>query len=219
MVIITGIYVVATIVISKANITSAKAAQNQVLESRRQFEERKRLEQMPYLDISINEYVTELNDDGLQLVISSRNCPESTVFDLQMKLKNIGLGTAKDFQYQWTNLDGSYLRDDLSFTACLPGEEKTIPIDFFFEYSENTSPYEATVHITFQYKDLLENQYQQDVSFSFLFVGNSQVEMKKRLLAHQCIYKDNIERENYGLTRRNHHLSSRRRHDKDRRSL
>ena len=80
MVIITGIYVVATIVISKANISSAKAAQNQVLESRRQFEERKRLEQMPYLDISINEYVTELNDDGLQLVISSRNCPESTIF-------------------------------------------------------------------------------------------------------------------------------------------
>ena len=53
MVWITAVYVVATILICYANLKSARATREQVLESQRQFEETKRLERMPYFDVSV----------------------------------------------------------------------------------------------------------------------------------------------------------------------
>jgi len=52
MVLITSIYVIATINISNANIKSAEATREQITESKRQFEESKRLQVMPYLQLS-----------------------------------------------------------------------------------------------------------------------------------------------------------------------
>ena len=49
MVVITAIYVVATIYISRANIKSADATREQLVESKRQYEDKKRLEIMPYI--------------------------------------------------------------------------------------------------------------------------------------------------------------------------
>ena len=49
MVGITAVYVVATIIISCANIKSANATREQLTESKRQYEDKKRLEIMPYI--------------------------------------------------------------------------------------------------------------------------------------------------------------------------
>ena len=51
MVLITAIYVIATINISNANIKSSEATREQITESKRQFEETKRLEYMPCFEI------------------------------------------------------------------------------------------------------------------------------------------------------------------------
>ena len=53
MVLITAIYVIATINISNANIRSAEATREQVIESRQQFAESKHLQTMPFLQLEI----------------------------------------------------------------------------------------------------------------------------------------------------------------------
>lgn len=53
MVVITAIYVVATIVICVFNYKTAKAANLQIQESKRQFDETRRLQIMPYLQVTI----------------------------------------------------------------------------------------------------------------------------------------------------------------------
>ena len=53
MVVITLIYVITTIKISKANVDSAKATREQVEDSRVQFEKNQRLQVMPSMQIDI----------------------------------------------------------------------------------------------------------------------------------------------------------------------
>ena len=50
---ITAVYVIATILICRANIRAANATREQVEESKRQFEETQRLQIMPFLQIEI----------------------------------------------------------------------------------------------------------------------------------------------------------------------
>lgn len=51
MVIITGIYVIATIVICRANLSSARATQEQLIEMKREHDEDVRLSIMPYFEL------------------------------------------------------------------------------------------------------------------------------------------------------------------------
>ena len=179
MVGITFVYVVATIAIWLVNRKSAHATEEQLAESKRQFEETKRVEHMPYLEITLNKHIKDFTDADLSLAVSSHGEEERTVVDLQIILKNIGLGAAKDFRYLWTNMDGSYLRNDLPFLACLPAEEQSILIDFYFEHPADMSSYDATVQIQFQFKDLLENQYQQELTLTYLVSGPDKIKLIK----------------------------------------
>ena len=182
MVVITAIYAGTTIFILYANNKSANATREQLSESRWQFKEAQRLQHLPYLEILVTRNVTDFLDADLSLSISKESAKETTVTDLQIKIKNIGLGAARNIQYLWTNMDGSYLRTDLPFTACLSGEEKDILVDFYFKHPEDLSPYEATVRFQFQYKDMLENQYHQDLSLTFQVNGPDQVKLTKHII-------------------------------------
>lgn len=180
MVIITAVYVLATILICRSNIKSAKATSEQVIaakeqiaatktqldESKRQYEETKRLQIMPYFEVVLHDDVRDFVD-GIYLAISNRNAADCTVIDRRISIKNIGLGIAKDFSYTWRNLDGCFQRNDLGFTAIIPGEEKSVVVDFCAEYNENFSEYEAPVSIIFSYKDLLENKYKVELKLTF----------------------------------------------------
>lgn len=68
MVVITAIYVVATIYISRANIKSADATREQLVESKRQYEDKKRLEIMPYIQF---EQTKDNANHELNLVLDS----------------------------------------------------------------------------------------------------------------------------------------------------
>lgn len=119
MVIITAVYVVATIQICRANIKSAKASNAQVAaakeqtdavkaqldESKREYEETKRLQMMPYFEIIVHDDIRDFVE-CIELTISNSNAENSTVIDRRISIKNIGLGVAKDFTYTWCNLDG-----------------------------------------------------------------------------------------------------------------
>lgn len=116
MVLITFIYVVATIEICRANIKSAEATKEQLEESKHQFAENERLQMMPYFEIIVHDDIRDFVE-CIELTISNSNAENSTVIDRRISIKNIGLGVAKDFTYTWCNLDGCYLRNDLGFTA------------------------------------------------------------------------------------------------------
>lgn len=158
MVLITFIYVVATIEICRANIKSAEATKEQLEESKHQFAENERLQMMPYFEIIVHDDIRDFVE-CIELTISNSNAENSTVIDRRISIKNIGLGVAKDFTYTWCNLDGCYPRNDLGFTAFAPGEEKSIYFDFYAECNADFSEYEAPVSIIFSYSDLLENRY------------------------------------------------------------
>ena len=129
MVLITFIYVVATIEICRANIKSAEATKEQLEESKRQFAENERLQMMPYFEIIVHDDIRDFVE-CIGLTISNSNAENSTVIDRRISIKNIGLGVAQDFTYPWCNLDGCYPRYDLDFTAFAPGEEKASTLIF-----------------------------------------------------------------------------------------
>ena len=190
MVIITAVYVVATIQICRANIKSAKASNAQVAaakeqtdavkaqldESKREYEETKRLQMMPYFEIIVHDDIRDFVE-CIGLTISNSNAENITVIDRRISIKNIGLGVAKDFTYTWCNLDGCYPRNDLGFTAFAPGEEKSIYFDFYAEHKEDFSEYEAQVSMIFYYSDLLENKYSVVLNLVFRIAKDGEVDI------------------------------------------
>ena len=190
MVIITAVYVVATIQICRSNIKSAKASNAQVAaakeqtdavkaqldESKREYEETKRLQMMPYFEIIVHDDIQDFVE-CIELTISNSNAENSTVIDRRISIKNIGLGVAKDFTYTWCNLDGCYPRNDLGFTAFAPGEEKSIYFDFYAEHKEDFSEYEAQVSMIFYYSDLLENKYSVALNLVFRIAKDGEVDI------------------------------------------
>ena len=66
MVLITFIYVVATIEICRANIKSAEATKEQLEESKHQFAENERLQMMPYFEIIVHDTIDYINSEILQ---------------------------------------------------------------------------------------------------------------------------------------------------------
>ena len=108
MVGITAVYVVATIFISCANIKSANATRDQLTESKRQYEDKKRLEIMPYIQF---EQTKDNANHELNLVLDSGD-KLTGEYILLVRMKNIGNGTAKDiaYTYQWNNGANTYDR-------------------------------------------------------------------------------------------------------------
>ena len=168
MVGITAIYVVATIIISLANINSAKATREQVEESKRQYEDKKRLEIMPYIQF---EKSNSLENYKLGFALDSGENLNGK-YVLNTRMKNIGMGTAKDitYSYQWDNCTKSYDHGPFTVQSLSSGESQVLMMEF--SYSSN-SVEEKTAGIILRYKDLLGNQYLQQLTFKFLLKKRS----------------------------------------------
>ena len=174
MVIITAIYVVATIMIMCANRKAAKAAKDQLTEMKRQFTETKRLEILPYfeMDVSVGGVDgfedDESDEQGPLFCIPKReslNAAEHWILiDYTITLKNIGIGTAKDLSYTCQYLDKEEKRGTLDFYACASGADKSFCFRIFFVEKEAD---EIPVNLTFYYSDLLENVYEVDFNLKF----------------------------------------------------
>lgn len=189
MVGITAVYVVATIFISCANIKSANATRDQLTESKRQYEDKKRLEIMPYFEVRICGNITDFHE-CIHLALSSQNAENGTVIDQRISIKNIGLGPAKDIRYTWNNLDGEYDRNDLEFTAILPGENKDVNIDFYAEHKDDFSEYVAPVSIILTYCDLLENKYHLSIDLVFTISTEDNVKLTKYTVGTPSVVKE-----------------------------
>ncbi len=162
MVIITAIYVIATIAICWANIKSAKATREQVAESKRQYEETRRLEIMPCLQLE------SYSSDGptecsLELILMSEDL-EGRRCITKYSVKNIGRGTAKDITWVWHWFNGSHDNKDFPIRALQSGEAHSLKIAFA---TPGAQPDVTNASIELRFRDLLNNAYTQTIQFEF----------------------------------------------------
>ena len=159
---ITAIYVIATIFICRANISAASASREQIAESQRQFEESKRLECMPFLQMELsNEKRRADFSIELKLCDDNVNC----MFGSMVKLKNIGNGTATTIIYAVENHNLSCCEVDYPpINAIMNGDTYYVMLSC---RNNNTSILETTSTIVFQYDDLLGFSYEQKVILHF----------------------------------------------------
>ena len=163
MVVITAIYVGATIAIWCANKKAAQMTEKQLEESRRQFEESKRLECMPFLQ--------------LERCIPERASFESTfpLFNKEalnesfeiVKLRNLGNGTAINLIYTWKCKAVSKTETDcMPICAIQKGDSYYWQMNF-----ETSTDLQDFFHgeLCFEFNDLLGNTYEQKVDITFIY--------------------------------------------------
>ena len=168
---ITVIYVIATIFICVANIKSANASRDQIAESQRQFSESRRLDIMPYLQFETS------NQPGVDYkmeVLLSETDYNSGDYILNLRVKNIGRGTAKDIEYIWTNFTNTYPQKPFAIKALQNGDAHYLQVSFARpKVLKDTT----TANFELRFKDLLENEYSQKVEFDFE-MENSSIRLK-----------------------------------------
>ena len=158
MVGITSIYVIATIAICIFNGKSAKATKEQVEESRLQFEESKRLELMPFLQIEIP---TQIETPGFVIELPCSEADERQNIYSIVRLKNVGNGTATNIVYTWKqNNSKIFISDYVPINAVMSGDSYIIQLTL----ETNIICQDGTIGmITWQYDDLLGRSYEQRV--------------------------------------------------------
>lgn len=163
MVVITAVYVIATIFISYSNKKSADVTREQLFESRRQYEDKKRLEIMPYIQFEV---ASGLPDKSLNLALNSGDRLIND-HELLVSMKNIGNGTAKDitYIYQWDNFSKSKDRGLFPIQALSSGECQKIKLAFAYTGSIADNLFARFI---LNYKDLLDNCYTQQLTIKFI---------------------------------------------------
>ena len=167
LVIITIVYVIATIAICVANFKTArvgqeqlKIAQAQLEESRTQFITTQRLMNIPFLQIEYDRNARG-SDFSTEFILCSDDSGD--IGNFNVKFRNIGNGTAANLIYQldWQSI---HEIDSMPINAIRAGDEYIwgISIDYDAETVDVLKP-----KITIEYRDLLENTYKQSFFFSF----------------------------------------------------
>lgn len=174
MVVITATYVVATIVICVFNYKTAKAANLQIQESKRQFDETRRLQIMPYLQVTI----TPKKDGEIWnplpeawFIISDSDKDNTVRSDYYISFENIGLGMLHHTKILWNSKskhNDGYPAKDIVMAINSPWR---ITGAFFAERAESDDPFKAKridCSIDVTHEDLIGNLYSQKVEMLFL---------------------------------------------------
>lgn len=159
MVGITFVYVIATIAICVFNGKAAKATKEQVEESKKQFEESKRLELMPFLQVEIP---TESETPGFVIELPCTESDETQNIYTIVRVKNVGNGSATNITYSWyASGKKASAYDYPPINAIMSGDVYTF--QFTLEADENVA--DGTVgSLVWQYDDLLGRSYEQRVN-------------------------------------------------------
>ena len=164
MVVITIIYVVATVLICIFNYKSSKAAHQQLKESRSQFDETIRLNHLPVLTISTT--------SGIKNISFSTN-PDLPQVMTKLTIKNIGHCTAQlvegyfDFGYN----DEKY--EEISRYLAV---DDCVECSFASFYSSETlkiKDYKSEAILHLRFKDLLGNKYKQSIVIKLTNAGST----------------------------------------------
>lgn len=157
---ITVVYVIATIFICAANIRAANATREQVKESKRQFDETRRLEIMPYLQF---ESYDGSIDKALELMLVSGD-EDGGRYITKFAIKNVGLGAANNIKWIWNWFNGNHERGDFPFKSFQSGETQYLKIEFALPHGQYDN---TNASIMLQFEDLLGNCYSQMIELRF----------------------------------------------------
>lgn len=169
MVGITLVYVIATIAIWFANHKSARATEKQLIESKRQFDETKRLEHMPYMQVSFGEWINNGEQGSylpnMWLNINRTADNHTSSADMSIDVTNIGLGLAVNIKCKWISA-GIEQEQHLSASLLKRGEccNSTFIISAAIPEKE---PQYADTSLIICFDDFLGNHYEQTVDISF----------------------------------------------------
>lgn len=174
MVGITAIYVIATIVISYANIKSANATREQLMITKQQYEEIKRLDAMPYLTARLSHRLNE--GQGSMWIPNKIMCTIAQSEDSSyvtetlyytLHLTNIGHGSTRSISVVLKNGIKAWDEQPIHLESLSVGQS----IDVYCEFEgrfDNTEDEKQNAELLFEYHDLLGNRYQQVISLSFI---------------------------------------------------
>ena len=186
---ITVVYVIATIFICRANIKAANASRDQIAESQRQFNENRRLDVMPYLQFETT------NQPGVDYklgIILSENDYNAGDHILNLRVKNIGKGTAKDIEYIWTNFTNTYSQQPFVIKALQSGDQRFLQISFARPKVLNEN---SVAILELHFKDLLENKYIQKIEFEFEMKNTSVSFKSHKTYPIQPVLQNKIKKE------------------------
>lgn len=201
MVIITAIYVVATILICIANFMSAKATREQIDESKKQHKETQRLQALPYLQVAFDDGITN-EDNSPQtpytfLDISDANEDDKVTAIRYISFKNVGLGLLHHTKLTWDSKD----RKDDGY----PEKDIVIPPHVQWGFNalisakkpESNDPLKkksSKCYFKVEYEDLLGNKYRQQVEVIFVISYTELHEMYYFITPPELITDDSIQK-------------------------
>ena len=169
MVGITLVYVIATIAIWFANHKSARATEKQLIESKRQFDETKRLEHMPYMQVSFGEWKTS-DERGsyfpnMWLNINRTADNHASSSGMSIDVTNIGLGLAVNIKCKWISAG---IEQDQHLSASLLKRGECCNSTFIISAAiPEKEPQYADTSLIICFDDFLGNHYEQTVDISF----------------------------------------------------
>lgn len=167
MVAITAIYVVATIFICIFNGRSARAAYEQTRESQKQskeskiqFDELRRLQIMPFLQL---ELVKDTEADfQLDFPVAEGN---DLVLSGVLIIKNVGLGAATNIIYSWKASNNCEVPwDPFVINAIRQGDYYRLMLVFTGDYDQELP---ASGTLSLEYTDMLGQSYTQSMNLIF----------------------------------------------------
>ena len=162
MVGITGIYVIATIVICVFNGKSAKATRDQIAESKRQFEETKRLENMPCFELHFDKIEA---GTGTDIELTDKQTGIIHTLFTKYRIENISKGTAINVKC----IVKSTIKDvELITCPIVPAQnEKSINCLILADkgyFTDNSLPFSIAIF----YEDIMSNHYEQSIELEFI---------------------------------------------------
>ncbi len=170
MVIITLVYVIATVYIWRSNRKSAIAAEKQLEESKRQFKESQRLSVLPYISATIGETVypkgTQLPfpDMQVRLIVKDRYQDDKLAWvSFGLTLKNIGMGMACNMQADWCT-DSHLIHQPLKMTVLCSNHSHPLNITIMAEETE--ALYSHKGDLILRFSDIAGNMYSQKLEFN-----------------------------------------------------
>ena len=161
MVIITGIYMIATIAIFVANLITANSSKRQLKESQEQFEESSRLACIPFLQIE----KTRFERTNFEIVLPpSIECnseiSRSPIESPKVIIKNVGNGSATNINYDFLYDDSNKETGIFPINAIMKGDQYCFLCVVPKEISKATW--------TLYYNDYIGNEYNQRINLEFM---------------------------------------------------
>ena len=162
MVLITFIYVVATIEICRANIKSAEATKEQLEESKRQFAETKRLENMPCFELHFDSIEA---GTGTSIELTDKQTGVIYTLFTKYRIENISKGTAINVK---CTVKSTIKDAELITCPIVPAQkEKSINCLFLADkgyFIDNSLP----ISVAIFYEDIMSNHYEQNIELEFI---------------------------------------------------